>query len=55
MQYAEFLKNRCNAVDGTFYDAIKFDKSGSDDRNYSAITAQNIMAHLLLLFIMKSS
>jgi len=21
--YAEFLKNRCNAVDGTFYDAIK--------------------------------
>jgi len=23
MQYAECLKNRCNAVDGTFYDAIK--------------------------------
>jgi len=23
-KYAEFLKNRCNAVDGTFYDAIKF-------------------------------
>jgi len=21
-KYAEFLKNRCNAVDGTFYDAI---------------------------------
>ncbi len=24
MQYAECLKNRYNAVDGTFYDAIKF-------------------------------
>ena len=23
MQYAECLKNRCNAVDGTFYEAIK--------------------------------
>jgi len=25
MQYAECLKNRCNAVDGIFYDVIKFD------------------------------
>ncbi len=33
----------------------KFDKPESDDSNYSAISAQNIMAHLLLLFIMKSS
>jgi len=24
MQYAEFLKKHCNAVDGTFYDAINF-------------------------------
>jgi flavin-binding protein dodecin len=24
MYYAKFLKNRCNAVDGAFYDAIKF-------------------------------
>ena len=27
-KYAEFLKNRCNAVDGTFYDAIKINKVG---------------------------
>jgi hypothetical protein len=26
MQYIESLKNRYNAVDRTFYDAIKFDK-----------------------------
>ena len=24
MQYAEFLKNRCNEVDETFYDTIRF-------------------------------
>jgi hypothetical protein len=26
LYYAECLKNHCNVVDGTFYDAIKVDK-----------------------------
>jgi len=29
MQHAECLKNRCNEVDGTFYDAIKSESEGN--------------------------